>query len=107
MADRRASTVVEDTAAAAVRAYPVRIASGNGEAVEEGCVVGVAAGDDVVAVFIVVLEVRAVIAGQVTAEDRFVGADVPFVWVGRSEAGVAAQQGQVAEQVLRSYDFDL
>jgi len=55
-----------------IRIFSIRVSSADRESVEDGRVIRSAAGDDVVAVLIVVLEIRTIVAIQVSAEDRLV-----------------------------------
>ena len=81
-------------AAGAYRAAAIRIAAADGEAIEHGRVIRPAAGDDVVAVLAVVGEVRAVVAGEIAAEDGAVGRRVRVaLGARRLGAGKAAVKG--------------
>lgn len=66
----------------------VGISGGDDEAIQHGRFIRPTAGNDVVAVLTIVSEVRAVVAGQVTAQNGLVCVNIPGIRVRLTKPGV-------------------
>ena len=102
VADRGAAGVVVHAGAATVRGDTVvRVAGGDGEAVEEGGVGGAAAGDDVIGVLAVVAT-RVVVAVEVAIEDGNIHGGIAVAERATSTAGrESAVERHVVDELER------
>ena len=71
------------------------------KAIQYSSLIRPAAGHNVVTVLIVVSEARAVVAVKVTAQDSFVGLDIPLIRLRRTEPSVTTIQAYALDKLER------